>query len=134
MDDNVTVIAGASIVAAGLAYAGSQLTFTSAPPPEKKVVYVTAGTKAEEIGSRRKGDLFPDHRYWLFCERQWKDDWRMRDHCERSQDSAKSWASSRVIDEDIAHQCTRQWSDDWHMFKHCVNSQTSAKEKVTSRR
>ncbi len=133
MNDNLTLIVGACAVAGGIAYGMSHMSFGSPVPDEKKIVYVSAGTKAEDTGSRRTGDLYPDHRYWLKCEREWKDNWRMREHCEGRQESAKQWASSTVIDDDIAHHCAREWSDDWAMFKYCVNNQTTAKEKLRSR-
>lgn len=133
MNDNLTVIVGVCVVAGGIAYGMSHMSFGPAVPEEKKVVYVSSGTRAEDIGSRKVGNLYPDHRYWLKCERQWKDNWQMREYCENQQEAAKDWASSTVIDDDVAHRCARQWSDDWNMFKYCVNNQTTAKEKVKAR-
>ena len=131
MNDNLVVIAGFCLLGLGLAYGVAHL-----PPrqDDKKITYVASGVKAEAIGSRQSGDLYPSERYWLKCERKWKDNWEMRQYCENNQEDAKAWASRTVIDDDIALHCTQKWPEDWEMFKYCANNQMEAKLSVKARR
>lgn len=134
MNDNLAFVFGAGIIACGVAAGLVAYRPNAAASDDKKIIYASSGTKAEDVGSRRKGDLYPDERYWLKCERAWKDNWSMREYCENNQEEAKRWASSTVIDDDVAIRCTRSWPDDWSMFKYCATQQMNSKDSVNSKR
>lgn len=74
--------------------------------------------------------LEPEMHIRSACAERWRHDYSMREHCEKKQEEARSWARGHHTDLDIAGLCAARWRNDWDMFAYCVKQQEAAKARV----